>query len=416
MFNIQIQKITKTNKSNCGSFLQTPFWCDFKSCHGWTHNRFLVEYSLPPLNFENDSDKDCEHNNHEKSIIHKQIEVSVLNRNFAKNLFSIAYIPLVPKLLYECTKSQTIDDAFFSEQNFGSINEEIITPETQIIEFAHFLNEFSNSLKNFLPKNTVLIRFDPDVFFSQIDERNIFNFGLKQVCKSDKLKLKKSFVDIQPPDSTFLDLTKSEDELLQNMHSKWRYNIRLAQKKGVVIKKYFGNDEKITEKIDTFYSLTKETNARDKNRSHAKAYYLDLITRTKNQENIPKITLYIAEHENEEIASIITLFNKDEAVYLYGASSNKKRNLMPNHLLQWTAICDAKKYGSKIYDFYGMSPEGKDENHPMHGLFMFKSNFGGEEIHRIGSWDFPLNSIYFIYEFVEKIRAFWFKKIIKKFK
>jgi lipid II:glycine glycyltransferase (peptidoglycan interpeptide bridge formation enzyme) len=176
----------------------------------------------------------------------------------------------------------------------------------------------------------------------------------------------------------------------------------------------------LSKKIDKFYELTKETNARDGNSSHAKSYYLDLIQRSAQnyEQNIdsPLVTLYIAEHEGDEIASIMTLFSKDEAIYLYGASSNKKRNFMPNHLLQWTAIKDAKSYGSKCYDFYGMSPEGKDEKHPMHGLYMFKSNFGGQNIHRIGSWDVPVKFIYYPYCFAEKLRAFWFKKIKKMIK
>ena len=89
---------------------------------------------------------------------------------------------------------------------------------------------------------------------------------------------------------------------------------------------------------------------------------------------------------------------------------------MPNHLLQWTAMKDAKAYGSKYYDMYGMPPEGKDENHPMHGLYMFKANFGGKNIHRTGSWDIPLKAIYYPYSAAEKLRAFWHKKVIKKLK
>ena len=110
----------------------------------------------------------------------------------------------------------------------------------------------------------------------------------------------------------------------------------------------------MSEKIDKFYELTKETNARDGNSSHAKSYYLDLIKSSAEQiaqgKDVPVISLYIAEHEGDEIASIMTLFSHNEAIYLYGASSNKKRNLMPNHLLQWTAMKDAKEYGSKYYD------------------------------------------------------------------
>ena len=77
---------------------------------------------------------------------------------------------------------------------------------------------------------------------------------------------------------------------------------------------------------------------------------------------------------------------------------------------------DAKAYGSKYYDMYGMPPEGKDENHPMHGLYMFKANFSGKNIHRTGSWDIPLKPVYRCYSTAEKLRAFWHKKVIKKLK
>lgn len=240
------------------------------------------------------------------------------------------------------------------------------------------------------------------------------------VSYADRLKLRKNSVDIQPPDSTLVDLTGTEEEILEKMHSKWRYNIRLSERKGVAIHRYLGNDINLSEKIDKFYELTKITNARDGNASHAKAYYADLIKSSAEEiskgRDVPVISLYIAEHEGEEIASIMTLFSHDEAIYLYGASSNNKRNLMPNHLLQWTAMKDAKAYGSKFYDMYGMPPEGKDENHPMHGLYMFKANFGGKNIHRTGSWDIPLKAIYRPYSVAEKLRAFWHKKVIKKIK
>lgn len=422
MFEIKVTEIFETKNTNCGSFLQTPFWCQFKAAHGWKYKRFSLQIKYPNLQLE---ESECSHNPSSNEIEKKTVEVAVLSRSFAKGLFSIAYIPLFPQLPYECTPIEIIEKAF--EENcdeVGVIKQEIITPVTQAIEFAHYLQDIAFALKPFLPKNTIAIRFDPDVSFFDIDERDFFNYGIKTVSYADKLKLKKNFVDIQPPDTSIIDLTLSEDEILSNMHSKWRYNIRLSEKKGVVIHKYTRNDVNLSKKIDRFYELTKETNARDGNSSHAKSYYLDLIQRSaKNLESnnaedkeSPLITLYIAEHEGEEIASIMTLFSKDEAIYLYGASSNHKRNLMPNHLLQWTAIKDAKNYGSKCYDFYGMSPEGKDEKHPMHGLYMFKSNFGGQNIHRTGSWDVPTKWIYFPYSFAEKLRAFWFKKIKKMMK
>ena len=383
MFDIKAHKIDSTIHNNDGSFLQTPFWCNFKSRHGWTYSRFVLEIVY----------KDGEE---PQSLTE---EVSVLNRSFARGKFSIAYVPLFPRLPFDREQISALD---------------------QTIEFTNLLHDIAFALKPELPANTIAIRFDPDVDFETVEEREEYNHGMKIVSFADKLGLKKNHVDIQPPDTTLVDLTAGEDEILSRMHSKWRYNIRLAEKKGVVIKRYLGNSLNLSEKIDRFYELTKETNARDGNASHAKEYYLDLIKASAQEieagADVPVVSLYIAEHEGEEIASIMTLFSHDEAIYLYGASSNHKRNLMPNHLLQWTAIKDAKAYGSKYYDMYGMPPDGENENHPMHGLYMFKANFGGRIIHSIGSWDVPFKNIYSLYTTAEKLRAFWYKKVIKKLK
>ena len=428
MFDIKIKELKDSQHQNDGTFLQTPFWCEFKARHGWTYRRFEVEYTLPPLNEKNE---ECDKPQPSSAVVSTgsttvRSELAVLNRSFAKGAFSIAYIPLFPKLPYECTPEEVIDKAFDDnttpvfEPVETTITQEIITPETQTIEFVHLLSELAAALKPELPKNTIAIRFDPDVSFSTPEDRDLFIYGMKTVAYADRIKLRKNSVDIQPPDSTLVDLTGTEEEILEKMHSKWRYNIRLSERKGVTIHRYLGNDINLSEKLDKFYELTKITNARDGNASHAKSYYLDLIKSSAEEiskgRDVPVISLYIAEHEGEEIASIMTLFSHDEAIYLYGASSNNKRNLMPNHLLQWTAMKDAKAYGSKYYDMYGMPPEGKDENHPMHGLYMFKANFGGKNIHRTGSWDVPLKPVYRCYSAAEKLRAFWHKKVIKKLK
>ncbi len=421
MFDIDINKITESKTPNEGTFLQTPFWCEFKTTHGWQYNRFDVNVKLSKAYIESLKAEGCEKSTFTNEDYNKSFELAVLNRSFLKGLFSIAYIPLMPELPFECTSEEVINAAMADDgETVAVVNQEFVTPETQTIEFAFLLSELSKALKPLLPKNTMVIRFDPEVTFTNLEDRDLFNYGLKTVAWADKLKLKKNKVDIQPPDSTLVSLEGTEDEILARMHQKWRYNIRLSERKGVIIKKYNGDSAEISSKIDKFYELTKETNARDGNASHAKSYYRDLILSSAKQlkegKDVPEVNLYIAEHEGDEIASIVTLFSKTESVYLYGASSNNKRNLMPNHLLQWTAMKDAKAYGSKYYDMYGMPPEGKDENHPMHGLYMFKANFGGKNIHRTGSWDVPLNAVYYGYSWAEKLRAFWHKKVIKKIK
>ena len=85
-------------------------------------------------------------------------KLAVLNRSFAKGFFSIAYIPLFPKLPYECTPEEVLNKAFDDEGNTSALaSQEIITPETQTIEFAHFLNELASALKPELPSNTIAI-------------------------------------------------------------------------------------------------------------------------------------------------------------------------------------------------------------------------------------------------------------------
>ena len=199
MFKISVNKIDSTKHTNDGSFLQTPFWCQFKSRHGWTYRRFKLD-----IEYEG---------------VEHDFEVAVLNRAFAGGKFSIAYIPLFPTLPFDTAE---------------------VSANDQTIEFGAFLHDIALALKPELPSNTIAIRFDPDVGFENLEECYAYNKGLKIVSFADKLGLVKNKVDIQPPDTTLVDLTGSEDEIMERMHSKWRYNIRLSEKKGVEVKKYTG--------------------------------------------------------------------------------------------------------------------------------------------------------------------------------
>ncbi len=417
MFNLNVKEIFTTEHTNDGSFLQTPFWGSFKAAHGWRCRRFEITAEFPELNAE----RECEEKNDSANVrkIEKSWEVSVLTRTFAKGFFTVAYIPLFPVLPYDCTPDEKINAALDGEDQFSIIDEALVTPETQAIEFTVFMKEIADSLKPLLPKNTICIRMDPDVAFDTPDFRDDFNYGMKLISHDEHLGIKKNKVDIQPPDSTLVDLTVDTEMILSRMKSKWRYNIRLAQKKNVVIEKVDGNSINLSEKLAIFYELYKITAERDGIAIHNKKYYEDLLKRSSegiaDGNDIPKVTLYIAKHETDFLGAIITLFSKKESVYLYGCSSNIKRNLMPNFLLQWTAICDAKEYGSLCYDMYGMPPVD-DENHPMHGLYQFKTGFGGRNIHRIGSYDVPTSWIYRLYSILENARAFWHKKVMKKFR
>lgn len=339
-------------------FQQKDFWCDFKCAHGWS------KVSVGGVN--------------------------VLCRTF-KKAFSISYIPLAPEKL-------------------AGENDE---------EYIKRVGELTSQIKPLLPKNNLCVRYDLPLDFATCEERDSFVKNVPSLAKKTKVNIKKNSVDIQPPDSTYLDLSKTEEELLAGMKNKWRYNVRYAEKHGVAVRAVTASSSDFEKDLNSFYELYKTTASRDGIGLHPLSYYKDLMERgakaetAESLEQKTKITLYIASHEGEDLAAIITLFNESEAIYLYGCSGNNKRNLMPAYLVQWTAIRDAKSYGSKIYDFYGMPPTN-DENHPMHGLYLFKTGFGGAEVHRPGSFDMPTSPLYSLYTLAENARAFWHKKVMKK--
>lgn len=322
-------------------------------------------------------------------------ECSVLLRAFGKKplRFSIAYIPLFPNV------------------------DGIDAPDSPV-ELSDLLGSLARALKPHLPSDTLCVRFDADAAFDTPEQRDNFVQNMKAASKKRKGLPVKSRVDIQPPDSTAIDLTKSEDEILSAMKSKWRYNVRLAERKGVKVVRRGSADEDFDARMDGFYALYQTTAARDGIAVHSKQYYADLLKLSGDAagggNNAPLVSLYTAEHEGESLAAIITLFSKSEAVYLYGCSGNAKRNLMPAYLLQWTAIRDARAYGSVLYDMYGIPPTD-DEAHPMHGLYLFKTGFGGKNIHRIGTFDVPLSAFYPLYTAAESARAFLYKRIKKLF-
>ena len=359
-------------------FLQSPFWAEFKSHHGWKNYRFYIE--LKGSVFFQDG----------------VYPVSVLVRSF-KKLFSLAYVPLAPELLLKGSGIQ-----------FEQLKEENTTEEHLVT-----VKKSAQFIRKLLQEKILFLRFDPPLAYTNDENLAAKESDRRAFAKlCTKVHLKKAGSDIQPPDTVLLNLEPDEETLLANMKPKWRYNIRLAEKKGVKVESHSADG------IDMFYKLYEETSKRDGIALHAKSYYQDLFEtaeKMKQQDSSnPKISMYTASFEGEPLAAIITLFSPKEAVYLYGASSNSHRNLMPAYLLQWTAIQDAKKYGCRTYDFYGIPPTD-DEHHPMYGLYRFKTGFGGAIVHRAGSVDISFSPLYVLYAFAEKLRLIWFKKIKKIF-
>ncbi|HUT96119.1 MAG TPA: peptidoglycan bridge formation glycyltransferase FemA/FemB family protein [Candidatus Paceibacterota bacterium] len=199
--------------------------------------------------------------------------------------------------------------------------------------------------------------------------------------------------NIQPLRTIVLDIIKSEQEILNQMHSKMRYNINLAQKKGIVVR--VGNNQ---HDFEEFWRLTLKTGKKDGFRHYTKEYYKKML-------EIPGIKLFLAEYsstslgasQNKIIVANIVVFYGQMAIYLHGASDYEYRNLMAAPLLQWHQILEAKKAGCAEYDFWGI------DEIKWPGVTRFKKSFGGKEIIYPGAYDLVFQPMWYrIYKIARK--------------
>jgi lipid II:glycine glycyltransferase (peptidoglycan interpeptide bridge formation enzyme) len=313
------------------TFLQSGFWGSFKARFDWKAHAFSVG----------------------------QTPLLVLTRPLALGV-AFAYVPWGPQL---------------------SLGPQLSPPDAAAA--SRGLAEIAQALRPLLPRNICFIRFDPP-WHSQGE-----NVEAPQIAPP----LVRAGSDIQAPDTVLVDLSPPPEEILSRMKPKWRYNINLAAKKGVTVRCLRSGAE-LEAGLTTFYALLKETAVRDGIAIHSFVYYRGLFEQTVEYAAVPPVDvrLYLAEYEGQALAGIVTLFRGGEGVYLYGASSNQHRNLMAPYALQWQAMRDARGSGCAFYDLFGIPPSSGPD-HPMAGLYRFKTGFigdaGGRIIHRPGSWDYP---------------------------
>lgn len=190
--------------------------------------------------------------------------------------------------------------------------------------------------------------------------------------------------NVQPRGTIILDISADPDELIKSFHHKTRYNIKLAEKKGVIIK-----EENSVQGVDVFYDLFKITSERDHFMILHRSYFHHLW-KTLSVHNMA--TVFAAYFEGKPLAAIFQTLFGSRMTYLYGASSNEHRNLMPNHLIHWHAILWAKKCGATSYDFWGI-PSNPAEGHPLWGVYRFKKGFGEAETKWMGTYECILNPV-----------------------
>jgi peptidoglycan pentaglycine glycine transferase (the first glycine) len=229
--------------------------------------------------------------------------------------------------------------------------------------------------------SAIFLKIDPDI---RVDNE-VFKNILKK-CSFRRNETGLDFEGVQPNFIFRLDITPSEISLLQNMHSKWRYNIKLADRKGVKIKPAESKND-----LRVFYSILEETASRDKFLIRGYEYF-EWIWDYMVEKGYAQI--FMAEYQGQVISAALVMLLGDKAWYLYGASSNEYRNVMPNYLIQWEMICWARNQGCTLYDFRGVSGD-LDESNPLYGLYRFKKGFNGQFTEFIGEWDRVYSTLFY---------------------
>ena len=264
------------------------------------------------------------------------------------------------------------------------------------------LEDLTNSLKELAKKyKAFILKMEPDIKSDDKEFRDI----VKELGYKIKDDAKNFSEAIQPRYVFRLDLKgKTEDEVFKAFHQKTRYNVRLATKKGVVIK------EGTREDLKDFHEIMKITGKRDDFIIRPLSYFEKMY-----DELGEHVHLLMAYYEDKPISGIFNIDYGNKVWYLYGASSNEHRNLMPNYLLQWEGIKYAIVNGKDMYDFRGVVGV-VDESHPQYGLYRFKKGFDAEFTEFIG--EVYLNfkpMVYKTYKISEKL----FKKargLVRKLK
>ena len=249
-------------------------------------------------------------------------------------------------------------------------------------------------------QGAIYIKIDPDVVLGTgvpgMQDAVEFKEG-QAVCSDLQWRgWQCSKEQIQDRNTILIDLTLPEDEMLSRMKQKTRYNVRLAQKKGVTVRAGTLDD------IPLLWHMFNETAARDgfvlRQDGHYQFVWRSLMGVSPSIFSLqPFMESLIAEVDGEPVAAVSVSYFAGQALYSYGMSRGIHREKMPNYLLQWETMCRAKALGCKIYDTWGVPEKftggGQDWVGGGEGVYRFKDGLGGTVYRGIGAWDFTPNPI-----------------------
>jgi len=324
-------------------FFQSRYWGDVKTLLGWETYAFDINPSL----FKKD--------------------MLVLVKPIGRNAL-VAYVPQGPEHAPK-------------PENYGS-----------------YLEELSESIIEQIGPNIAFIRYDlpwESSYAQEMQQRQWYDYPESRIREmrmnfgTKNFNLKKAPVDMSFADTCILNIESNEENLLSQMKPKTRYNIKLAKRKDVCI-----NIASIKE-LPVFYNLYCETARRNDFFLSEYRYFSALFSSKIKDYILPEILLLLAKHTQDAIAGIILAISEKRAIFLYGASSNNKRNHMGTYALHWEAIRYARSRQCSTYNMGAVSPSN-DPNHCFYGLYRFKTGFGGRIFHNNGSWDYPINKNIYI--------------------
>jgi lipid II:glycine glycyltransferase (peptidoglycan interpeptide bridge formation enzyme) len=270
----------------------------------------------------------------------------------------------------------------------------LYSPKGPLLDWSNeaLRNRVLNDLQTFAKKQgAIFLKMDPDVVLGtgvpQAENDLIEKSG--QVLMTD-LKRRGwgySSDQIQFKNTVLMDLNPSEEQLLAQMKQKTRYNIRLAEKKGVVLRVGNPND------FGMLYRMYAETSMRDGFVIRDEAYY-KTVWNSFMKSGEPACEPLIADVNGEPVAAIFVFYFAGRAYYVYGMSRDVHREKMPTYLLQWDAMKRAKLKGCTVYDLWG-APDVFDESDSMWSVYRFKEGLGGKVVRTLGAWDFAPNPFWY---------------------
>jgi lipid II:glycine glycyltransferase (peptidoglycan interpeptide bridge formation enzyme) len=245
-------------------------------------------------------------------------------------------------------------------------------------------------------QGAIFVKLDPDVALGQgvPGAPDAVEFTPGQAVRSDLMHTgwKFSQDQIQFRNTVMIDLAPGTDELLARMKQKTRYNLRLAQKKGVTVRVGTVDD------LPMLFRMYAETSVRDGFLIREEGYYQTVwhtfghATPDTSSSTNPFHEPLIAEVAGDPVGAVSMFYFAGQAIYLFGMSRDEHREKMPNYLLQWEAMQRAKALGNKTYNLWG-APDEFDQSDGLWGVFRFKEGLGGFVSRTLGAWDFTPNPL-----------------------